>query len=171
MARKFSPKIDIVFRKLFGSEENKDLLLSLINGVLDCQPRLTDLTIKNPYNLPNYLEEKYSVLDVKAVDEHGTWYDIEMQIGEHGFYGKRALYYLSKMYVDQIKEGENFEILRTTIGIHLLDFDYFPDERYRRRFAWKDADTDKMLEHLKLPAALFHRNAQIPQGLGNWPPY
>ena len=102
---KYSPKIDIVFRKLFGSEENKDLLLSLINGILDCHPRLTDLTIKNPYNLPRYLAEKTSILDVKAVDEQGTWYDIEMQIGEHGFYGKRALYYLSKMYVDQMQRS------------------------------------------------------------------
>ncbi len=56
MDKKYSPKIDIVFRKLFGSDENKDILLSLINGVLDCQPMLTDLTIKNPYQLATYLD-------------------------------------------------------------------------------------------------------------------
>ncbi len=134
---RYSPKIDIVFRKLFGSEENKDLLLSLINGILDCTPRLTDLTIQNPYNLPRYLEEKTSILDVKAVDEHGTWYDIEMQIGEQKFYGKRALYYLSKLYVDQLKEADGYHTLNTTIGIHLIDFDIFPDERYRRHYPGK----------------------------------
>ncbi len=142
---KYNPKIDIVFRKLFGSEENEDLLLSLVNGILDCRPRLTALTIKNPYNLPAYLKEKTSILDLKAVDDQGTWYDIEIQIGEHGFYGKRALYYLAKMYVDQLKEGESYEMLQTTIGIHLLDFDYFPDKRYRHQYIWKDGDTGETI--------------------------
>jgi len=151
----YSPKIDLVFRKLFGSEDNKDLLLSLINGIIDCTPRLTDLTLKNPYNLATYLTEKTSILDVKAVDEHGTWYDIEMQIGEYGFYGKRALYYLSKMYVDQLKEAEGYATLKTTIGIHLIDFDYFPDERYRHRYLWKDADTNEALDHLNYQQLYF----------------
>lgn len=153
--KKYSPKIDLVFRKLFGSDENKDLLLSLINGILDCQPRLVDLTIKNPYNLAAYIDEKASILDVKAVDEHGTWYDIEMQIGEHGFYGKRALYYLAKMYVDQLNLAEEYATLKTTIGIHLIDFDYFPDERYRRRYVWKDADTNEMIDHLSYQQLYF----------------
>ena len=152
---KYSPKIDLVFRKLFGSEENTDLLLSLINGILDCQPRLVNLTIKNPYTLPAYIDEKTSILDVKAMDEFGTWYDIEMQIGEHGFYGKRALYYLSKMYVDQLHTGNDYTALKTTIGIHLIDFDYFPDDRYQRRYVWKDADTDEMLDHLSYQQLYF----------------
>ncbi len=130
-------------------------MLSLLNGVLDCRPHLTDLTIKNPYSLPTYLKSKTSILDVKAQDEHGVWYDIEMQIGEHGFYGKRALYYLAKMYVDQLKEGVSYEVLQTTIGIHLLDFDYFPDERYYRRFIWKDADTNEAIEHLSYQQLYF----------------
>jgi len=152
---KYSPKIDLVFRKLFGSEENTDLLLSLINGVIDCQPRLTDLTIKNPYNLATYVGDKTSIMDIKAVDTEGDWYNIEIQIGEHGYYGKRALYYLSKMYVDQLEEGKGFATLHKTIGIHLIDFDYFHDARYRRHFVFKDMETHEYLDHLSYQQLYF----------------
>jgi len=151
----YNPKIDLVFRKLFGSEENKDLLLSLINGIIYSRPHLTDLTIKNPYNLAEYIGSKTSILDVKAVDQDGVWYDIEMQIGELGFYGKRAMYYLSKMYVDQLEEGDGFDALRKTIGIHLIDFDYFHDSRYRRHFVFKDMETNDYIEHLSYQQLYF----------------
>jgi len=151
----YNPKIDLVFRKLFGSEENADLLLSLVNGILDCHPRLTALTIKNPYNLATYVGGKMSILDIKAVDDQNTWYDIEVQIGEHGYYGKRALYYLSRMYVDQLVEGATYADLHKTIGIHLLDFNYFDDDRYRRHFVFKDMETDEYLEHLSYQQLYF----------------
>jgi len=151
----YNPKIDLVFRKLFGSEENADLLLSLVNGVLDCHPRLTALNIKNPYNLATYVGGKMSILDIKAVDDQGVWYDIEVQIGEHGYYGKRALYYLSQMYVDQLVEGATYADLNKTIGIHLLDFNYFGDDRFRRHFVFKDMETDEYLEHLSYQQLYF----------------
>jgi len=152
---RYNPKIDLVFRKLFGSEENKDLLISLINGVLDSHPLITDLTIKNPYSLATYFGGKNSIVDIKAVDTQGCWYDIEMQIGEHGFYGKRAQYYLAKLFVDQLGEGEDYTVLNPTIGIHLLDFDYFSDARYRRHFVYKDMETNECPEELKYQQLYF----------------
>jgi predicted transposase/invertase (TIGR01784 family) len=139
---KYNPKIDLVFRKLFGSEENKDILLSFVNAILQKEHKLTDLTIKNPYNLASYIASKNSILDIKAVDEFGNYYDIEMQISEQGFYGKRALYYLDKMFVEQLDRSEDYSKLNGVIGIHLLDFPYFKDDRYKRRFVWKDAETN-----------------------------
>lgn len=46
-----NPKIDLVFKKLFGSEENKDILLSLINAILPEDEQITKLALKNPYNV------------------------------------------------------------------------------------------------------------------------
>jgi len=145
---KYNPKIDLVFRKLFGSEENKDILLSFVNAILQKEHKLTSLTIKNPYNLASYMASKNSILDIKAVDEFGTYYDIEMQINEQGFYGKRALYYLDKMFVEQLDSAENYSKLNGVIGIHLLDFPYFKDDRYKRRFVWKDAETNEESKYL-----------------------
>ncbi|MBF0407380.1 MAG: Rpn family recombination-promoting nuclease/putative transposase [Candidatus Riflebacteria bacterium] len=152
---RYSPKIDLVFRKLFGSEENKVILLSLVNSILNFRSPIKDLTIKNPYNLATYVGGKTSILDIKAVDENGTWYDIELQIGEQGFYGKRALYYLSKMYVDQLENAEQFSLLNKTIGIHLIDFKYFYDERYARHFVYKDNETNEYDENLSYQQLYF----------------
>ncbi|MCK8824318.1 Rpn family recombination-promoting nuclease/putative transposase [Fuchsiella alkaliacetigena] len=152
---KYNPKIDLVFRKLFGSEENKDLLLSFINAVLDREPRIEDLELRNPYNLADYLEGKMSILDIKAVDEEGVWYDIEIQIAEQGAYGKRALYYWSKVYSNQIQKAEDYRDLRKTIGIHLLDFDYFVDQRYLRQVVLKDNETNQLYGELDYQELFF----------------
>ncbi|OQY06539.1 MAG: transposase [Fusobacteriia bacterium 4572_132] len=152
---RYNPKIDLVFRKLFGSEENKDILLSFINGILEGETVIKDLTLKNPYNLSFYMSGKMTILDIKAEDENGIWYDIEMQISEQGFYGKRALYYWSKVYSDQIEKAEDFRELKKTIGIHLLDFKYFDDDRYIRNIVLKDMETDEIYPELNYEELYF----------------
>ncbi|NUM34282.1 MAG: Rpn family recombination-promoting nuclease/putative transposase, partial [Candidatus Brocadiae bacterium] len=129
-----NPKVDIIFRKLFGSEENKDILLSLVNAVVQWETPIQEIIIKNPYNFQDYIRSKASIVDIKGVDEKGRWYDIELQVGEQGFYGRRALFYLCKLFASQLESGDTYSKLMPTIGIHFLDFDYFPNEkRYRRR--------------------------------------
>jgi predicted transposase/invertase (TIGR01784 family) len=70
----FKPTGGLSFKKLFGSEENKDILISFINSVLDQDEQIKDLILKNPYNSKNFKNDKLSILDVKAVDEKGIWY-------------------------------------------------------------------------------------------------
>jgi predicted transposase/invertase (TIGR01784 family) len=90
---RLNPKVDFAFKKLFGSPENKDILISFINSILSDDQQIKDIELKNPYNIVNYTKGKMSILDIKAVDEKGTWYDIEMQLTEQIFYEKRACYY------------------------------------------------------------------------------
>jgi predicted transposase/invertase (TIGR01784 family) len=99
---KVNPKIDLVFKKLFGSEENTDILLSLINAILPDNQQITKVIIKNPYNVSDYADGKLSILDIKAEDEYGNLYDIEMQLKGTRFYGKRTLYYWAKMFGSQM---------------------------------------------------------------------
>jgi len=127
---RLNPKVDFAFKKLFGSEENKEILISFINSIISEENQIKSLELKNPYNISNYRKGKMTILDIKAVDEKGNWYDIEMQIAEQGFYDKRALYYWSKVYSDQIESGDNFEILMKTIGINILDFNYLKEEDF-----------------------------------------
>jgi len=145
---KINPKVDFVFRLLFGSERNKDLLISLINSVVEPDIKIVDVIIKNPFNLAERTEFKESILDIKAVDQDGTWYDVEMQLTPHSLYGRRAIYYLAKVYVDQLASGEDYSRLNPTIGIHFLDFRYFDDDRVVRHFVLKDAETNEAPEAL-----------------------
>ncbi|MBF0409703.1 MAG: Rpn family recombination-promoting nuclease/putative transposase, partial [Candidatus Riflebacteria bacterium] len=72
-----NPKVDIVFRKLFGSEENKDILRAFINSVLPEKEQIVSLEIKNPYNLASYVRSKGNILDIKAQAADGRLFDVE----------------------------------------------------------------------------------------------
>jgi predicted transposase/invertase (TIGR01784 family) len=157
-----NPKIDLVFKKLFGSEENKDILLSLINSILPDYQQVVDLKIKNPYNVSDYAEGKLSILDIKAEDEQGNLYDIEMQIKGTTFYGKRTLYYWAKIFGSQLdyikieeeekekekKKRKTYSELNKCIVISLMDFEFFDDDRYHRCFMLKDRESNEIHQDL-----------------------
>lgn len=161
-----NPKIDIIFRKLFGSEGNKDLLISLVNSVVNPNPPIVDLVLRNPYNLADYVDDRESILDIKAEDRNGTQYDIEMQIASHPRYGQRAIYYLARTFAGQISRGDEFTELNTTIGIHFLDFSYFDDYRVLRQFVFKDAETNEAPAELSCIRLYF---IEMPKFNKDWP--
>ena len=63
MTERISPRIDIAFKKIFGVEENKDLLISLINSIVSNEDQVADVTLLNPYNPKNFKSDKLSILD------------------------------------------------------------------------------------------------------------
>jgi predicted transposase/invertase (TIGR01784 family) len=128
MTVSLDPRIDFAFKKLFGSEENKECLISLINSIVSKEDQITDVTLLNPYNEREYREDKLSVLDIKATDEKGQYYNVEMQITNQVHYNQRALYYWARLYSSQIKTGSAYKNLKRTISINLLNFNYFNDE-------------------------------------------
>jgi predicted transposase/invertase (TIGR01784 family) len=119
---KINPRVDIVFKKLFGTEENKDLLISLINSVVRPEDHVVDVTLLNPYNQQNFKNDKLSILDIKAEGNDGKKFNVEIQITDEGDYDKRALYYWAKLYTDQLKASEDYCSLEKVIGIHILNF-------------------------------------------------
>jgi predicted transposase/invertase (TIGR01784 family) len=125
---RINPRVDFAFKKLFGSEENKDLLLSLLNAILADEPDIIDLTLKNPYNLAAYQAGKMSILDIKAVDENGRWFNVEMQIGQYLYFDKRSIYYWAKLVTEQLSEGMLFKELKKTFSINILDFNFIQDD-------------------------------------------
>lgn len=145
---KINPKVDFAFKKLFGSEENKDLLQSFINSVLTPEEQVQDIVLKNPYNISNYVQGKMSILDIKAVDEKGRWYDIEIQVAPQSFYDKRALYYWSKVYSDQLQEKGRYGQLNKTIGINILDFNYIESPFYHNVYKLYNTKTKREFSDL-----------------------
>ncbi|TAE72573.1 MAG: Rpn family recombination-promoting nuclease/putative transposase [Bacteroidetes bacterium] len=156
-----NPKIDLVFKKLFGSEENKDLLLSLVNSILPPHQQIASLILKNPYNLSDYLAGKLTILDIKAEDQNGIQYDIEMQIKGTTFYGKRTLYYWAKIFGSQLDDPTEYKInkdkkakpatyieLKKCIVISLMDFNFFADKEYHRCFVLKNKETNETHQDL-----------------------
>ena len=120
---RFNPRVDIAFKKIFGVEENKDLLISLVNAVVSEEDQVLDLTLLNPYNPKNFRKDKLSILDIKAVGHNNRRFNIEIQLSDEGDYDKRALYYWGKLYTEQLKEKDDYNKLSKAIGIHILNFD------------------------------------------------
>ena len=125
-----NPRVDFAFKRLFGVEENADLLKSLINAVLHENDPIVHIDLLNPYNEKQSLEAKSSILDIKARDEKGRRYNIEMQVGNQDQYDKRSLYYWAKLYSDTLSKGEPFSKLIKTIGIHILNFNFLKEETH-----------------------------------------
>jgi len=143
-----NPKIDLVFKKLFGSAGNQDLLISLINSMLPANEKLQTITLLNPYNLPDYLEGKMTILDIKAQDEKGKMYDIEMQISGHDYFGARAWYYWARSFSLQLEKGKDFKHLNKTIVISIVNFKMFEDELYHHNFVPKERTTNEFYNNL-----------------------
>lgn len=127
---KINPRVDFAFKKLFGSEENKDLLMSLINAIVSEQDQVSEIELKNPYNLADYQNGKMSILDIKAKSKTtACWFNVEMQISEDYHFDKRAIYYWSKLVTEQLSEGMMFKALPKTISIIILDFNFIQNSK------------------------------------------
>lgn len=137
-----SPKIDIAFKKIFGVEENKDLLISLINSIVSQEDQVADVTLLNPYNPKSFRQDKLSILDIKAKSVDGKMFNIEIQINDDADYDKRALYYWAKLYTEQLKAADDYSSLSKAIGIHILHFTSIPKtEKYHNIFRITEKDT------------------------------
>ena len=154
-----NPRVDFAFKKLFGSEENKDILISFINSVVSKDDQVIDVILLNPYNNKEHQSDKLSILDIKATDERGRQYNIEMQITDQVYYNQRALYYWSRLYTSQLQEGDAFGDLKKTISINVLNFDYFDEEpTYHNVFKVLHAESHKSyFEDLELHFIELHK--------------
>ena len=137
-----NPRIDIVFKKLFGVDKNKDLLISLINSIVTEKDQVAQVTICNPYTSKNFKKDKQSVLDIRAISSAGVHYNIEIQVADEKDYDKRALFYWGKLYTEQLQETDPYAKLNKTIGIHILNFTSITGEpKYHNIFQLREVDS------------------------------
>lgn len=137
-----TPRVDIAFKKIFGVEENKDLLISLINSIVGREDQVSNVTLLNPYNPKNFKTDKLSILDIKATNQDGKRFNIEIQISDEADYDKRALYYWAKIYTEQLKVAEDYSKLSKAIGIHILNFTSIPEvKKYHNVFHITEKET------------------------------
>ena len=140
---KLNPLVDFAFKKLFGVDENKDILIDLINAVVSPDDQIVDLVIKNPYNEKSFKHDKLSILDIKAQGANKRWYVIEMQIMNQDYFDSRALYYWSRIYHGQLASGINFDCLEKTISINFLNFNCLDEENYHNTYKLKNLASNK----------------------------
>ncbi|MGD2087064.1 MAG: Rpn family recombination-promoting nuclease/putative transposase [Candidatus Aminicenantes bacterium] len=141
------PKNDVAFRKIFGDENKKEILISFLNNILEfagTDKEIVDITIQNPYQVPKLKELKETILDIKAVDKRNIHYIIEMQVFHTTAFEKKVLYYVSKSYYQQLNKAEEYPKLNQVIFLGFLNFKLFhknPD--YATRHLIPDEKTNE----------------------------
>lgn len=149
MMRKVKPLNDFIFKKVFGEKGNEDILISFINAVLkrtNKEPIIEIEIIDNKHLTKEVINDKTGIIDVRARTAKGENVDIEVQLTDQGNMDKRTLFYWGKMYLENIKQGEDYTSLEKVITINILDFDYLKTESYQSSFhLWEDIEKDYML--------------------------
>ena len=122
-------KTDLAFKKVFASEESKDILISFLNAIIykDKKQQVADLTIVDPYTIPMLKGMKDSFVDVKAMLNDGSRVIIEMQVLNHHGFEKRILYNAAKNYSIQLAKGEDYTLLNPVIALTIVDFTLFEE--------------------------------------------
>ena len=122
------PKTDFVFKRIFGTEVHKPLLIELLNALLELagDHRIVDLEYLSPAQHVPVEELKQSLVDVKCHDQRGRHYVVEMQVLKVEGFEKRVVYNTSKAYVTQLRAGEDYPGLDDVVGVTICDFLLWP---------------------------------------------
>ncbi|NOU83733.1 Rpn family recombination-promoting nuclease/putative transposase [Paenibacillus sp. LMG 31459] len=169
------PRVDFVFKRIFGSENNKDVLLAFLNRIFTeaGEPPLTEIILMNPYTDKDDPLDKQSIFDVYAKTSEGKLIDIEMQLFNKYDIEKRTLFYWSKRYASQLSEGEKYPELEKCVTINILNYAFLKNEQYHNVFHLREDRTgislidDIEVHFLELPK-LDDRSIPSEGGLINW---
>ena len=156
------PTVDVCFKSLMN---NPKVRKGFIAAPLNVAPETIAETTLLPTALrQDYPDDKLGILDVRVLMEDRQQFDMEMQVAYFEYWDARILFYLSKIFTDQLKKGEPYENLKKCIHVSILDFIYFEDDDdCHRTICFCDEKTGKkytdlmeiqILELRKLPKEL-----------------
>ncbi|MBQ9545774.1 MAG: PD-(D/E)XK nuclease family transposase [Bacteroidales bacterium] len=129
-ARYINPYTDFGFKKLFGSNLNKDLLISFLNALLQDEQEITDLQYLNSEKLGANQESRRAIFDVYCENSKGEKFIVEMQNVFQQFYKDRSVYYSTFPIQEQANRGRDWDFkLNRVYTIGILNF-VFPDNEY-----------------------------------------
>jgi predicted transposase/invertase (TIGR01784 family) len=122
------PKVDYAFKHLFGHDTTRPILIDGLDSVRNPAPghHLQDIDLLNPFNPKEALDDMLSIRDIKARDQAGRQFNVEMQMIAYRYYEERILYYAARLHQHQLHEGQDYLELKPTISISFLDHVLFP---------------------------------------------
>ncbi|MCL2744403.1 MAG: Rpn family recombination-promoting nuclease/putative transposase [Planctomycetaceae bacterium] len=153
MSRYINPYTDFGFKKLFGEEANKDLLLDFLNAVLPLKSPIAELSFRNPEQLPDNIVDRKAVFDIACIGKNGEHFTVEMQKAKQHYFKDRALFYASYPIQRQAQRGDWDFRLNPIYLVAVLDFKYDEHEERQKLYrlvSLKDQDGDEFSETLKM---------------------
>ncbi|MEK5030747.1 Rpn family recombination-promoting nuclease/putative transposase [Paenibacillus sp. FSL R7-0302] len=169
------PRVDFVFKRIFASEGNKDVLLAFLNQIfLDAGDLpLEEVVLLNPYTDKDDPLDKQSIFDIWAKSVDGKLINIEMQLFNKYDIEKRTLYYWSKRYAGQLQVSGKYIDLKKCVTINILNYKVLPNEHTHSVFHLREDSSgapltdDIEIHFLELPK--LNQPAKPGEGgLVNW---
>ena len=152
LPRYINPYTDFGFKKLFGEEANKDLLIDFLNSLLPEEHLIETLEFRNTEQLGQTPSERRAVFDILCQAKTGEQFIVEMQKAKQLYFKDRALFYTARPIVEQALKGEWDFKLAAVYLIGILDFVYDEGEE-RRKFLrdvmLRDQDGDLFYNKLR----------------------
>ena len=163
------PKIDFAFKEIMTDEKAR---IGFLSAVLKIKPEdIKETHILNPYLGKVHEEDKLGILDVHILMNNNTEIDTEIQLSEMRIWANRSLFYASKMYTDQIEQGQKYDVLKKCVSISILDFELFKDQEEfyssfhiredKKNFLYTDKMEFHVIELPKLPKKLKENTSDI----------
>lgn len=161
-----SLKYDYAFRELFSHESIRKFFISDVTGIPLESIKTVQLT--TPYLWKRYQMQKQGILDVAVILNDDTRIDIELQIHGQEYWLERNLFYLAKMYTDDLKAGQRYDRLRKCITISILDFELIPGEEYHTAYTLRDKNGRELTGLFELHFIELRKKTVAGDAVGEW---
>lgn len=156
------PKVDMAFKEIMMDEKAR---IGFLSAMLKIRPEdIKETRILNANLRKGHEDEKQGILDVRILMNDAVEINVEIQLTRLKVWANRALFYLAKMYADQIAPKQNYGVFKKCVSISILDFKLFPEEEDfyscfhiredTRNFIYTDKMEFHVLELPKLPEEL-----------------
>ena len=141
-------KRDLIFKALFATGSDLELLASLLSSILDVELQSDSLIVTNAELAPVHEKGKLSRIDVRVRLSDGKQINIEIQLRNEHDMKSRSIFYLSKLYVEQLAPRMEFIETNPVIAVNILDFKVLPDKEYHNRYRLKNMRNNEELTDL-----------------------
>jgi predicted transposase/invertase (TIGR01784 family) len=123
MGRFINPFTDMGFKRIFGQEVNKNLLIDFLNDLLEGEKRIIDITFLDKEQLATAADDRSCIYDIYCENENGERFIVEMQNRGHRNFKERAIYYLSRTIANQGRKGPDWMFdLKAVYGVFFMNF-------------------------------------------------
>lgn len=123
-AKYINPFTDFGFKKIFGEEASKPLLIDFLNALLPQQNKIIDLSFKNTEQLGQTEADRKAIYDIYCENENGEKFIVELQKAKQNYFKERTLYYSTFPIREQAEKGEWNYNLKAVYCVGILDFTF-----------------------------------------------